>query len=74
MRAEILSYSRSRGAFAGISLSGSTVRPDNDANERIYGKKVAAKAIVLGGAVQPTADAQQLLSVLTNHSPKNLSK
>jgi SH3 domain-containing YSC84-like protein 1 len=74
MRAEILSYSRSRGAFAGISLSGSTVRPDNDANERIYGKKVAAKAIVLGGAVQPTADAQQLLAVLTKHSPKNLSK
>jgi lipid-binding SYLF domain-containing protein len=50
------------------------VRPDNDANERIYGKKVAAKAIVLGGAVQPTADAQQLLAVLTKHSPKNLSK
>jgi lipid-binding SYLF domain-containing protein len=74
MRAEILSYSRSRGAFAGISLSGSTVRPDNDANERIYGKKVAAKAIVLGGAVQPSADAKQLLAVLTKHSPKNLSK
>jgi lipid-binding SYLF domain-containing protein len=50
------------------------VRPDNDANERIYGKKVAAKAIVLGGAVQPSADAKQLLAVLTKHSPKNLSK
>src|SRR5579862_6654930 len=74
MRAEILSYSRSRGAFAGISLSGSTVRPDNDANERIYGKKISAKAIVLGGAVSPTADAKQLLAVLTKHSPKNLSK
>ncbi|HEY4877589.1 MAG TPA: lipid-binding SYLF domain-containing protein [Candidatus Acidoferrales bacterium] len=74
MRAEILSYSRSRGAFAGISLSGSTVRPDNDANERIYGKKISAKAIVLGGAVQPTVDAKQLLAVLTKHSPKNLSK
>src|SRR5580658_8465729 len=74
MRAEILSYSRSRGAFAGISLSGSTVRPDNDANERIYGKKIPAKSIVLGGAVAPTADAQQLLSVLNKHSPKNLSK
>jgi SH3 domain-containing YSC84-like protein 1 len=74
MRAEILSYSRSRGAFAGISLSGSTVRPDNDANERIYGKKISAKSIVLGGAVTPTADAKQLLAVLTKHSPKNLSK
>jgi len=74
MRAEILSYSRSRGAFAGISLSGSTVRPDNDANERIYGKKISAKAIVLEGAVRPTADAQELLAVLTKHSPKNLSK
>jgi SH3 domain-containing YSC84-like protein 1 len=74
MRAEILSYSRSRGIFAGISLSGSTVRPDNDANERIYGKKIPAKAIVLGGAVPPTADAQRLLAVLTKHSPKNLSK
>ena len=74
MRAEILSYSRSRGAFAGISLSGSTVRPDNDANERIYGKKIPAKSIVLGGAVAPTADARQLLSVLNKHSPKNLSK
>lgn len=74
MRAEILSYSRSRGAFAGISLSGSTVRPDNDANERIYGKKIAAKSIVLGGTVAPTADAKELLAVLTKHSPKNLSK
>ncbi|HEY0702908.1 MAG TPA: lipid-binding SYLF domain-containing protein [Candidatus Acidoferrales bacterium] len=74
MRAEILSYSRSRGAFAGISLSGSTVRPDNDANERIYGKKIPAKDIVLRGAVAPTADAKQLLYVLNKHSPKNLSK
>jgi SH3 domain-containing YSC84-like protein 1 len=74
MRAEILSYSRSRGVFAGISLSGSTVRPDNDANERIYGKKIPAKDIVLRAAVPPTADAKQLLYVLNKHSPKNLSK
>jgi lipid-binding SYLF domain-containing protein len=74
MRAEILSYSRSRGAFVGISLSGSTVRPDNDANERIYGKKVPAKSIVLRGAVTPPASAKLLLSVLNEHSPKNLSK
>jgi len=70
LRAQILSYSRSRGVFAGISLSGSTVRPDNDANERIYGKKVPARDIVLAGAVKPTADATELLAVLTKHSPK----
>jgi SH3 domain-containing YSC84-like protein 1 len=43
MRAEILSYSRARGLFAGISLEGSTIRPDNDANKRIYGEKISAK-------------------------------
>src|SRR5271157_3449469 len=51
MRAEILTYSRARGLFAGISLEGSTVRPDNDANERVYGKKVSAKDVVLHNAV-----------------------
>src|SRR5271168_1868061 len=74
MRAEILSYSRSRGAFAGISLSGSTVRPDNDANERIYGKKIPAKDIVLNGTVPAPAAAKLLLFTLNKHSPKNLSK
>lgn len=74
MRAEILSYSRSRGAFAGISLSGSTVRPDNDANERIYGKKIDAKDIVLKNAVVAPVQAKQLLFLLNKHSPKNLSK
>ncbi len=72
LRSQILSYSRARGVFAGISLSGSTVRPDNDANERIYGKKVSAREIVLGGAVKPTADASELLAVLTKHSPKRV--
>jgi lipid-binding SYLF domain-containing protein len=70
MRSQILSYSRSRGVFAGLSLSGSTVRPDNDANERVYGKKISARSIVLGGAVKPTADASELLAVLAKHSPK----
>ena len=74
MRAEMLTYSRARGIFAGISLAGSTVRPDNDANERIYGKKVSARDIVLHGAVRPTADASLLLSTLKAHSPKNMSK
>jgi SH3 domain-containing YSC84-like protein 1 len=73
MRAEILTYSRARGAFIGISLAGSTLRPDNDANERIYGKKIDAKDIVLKGAVPPPPSAKLLLSTLTQHSPKNRS-
>jgi lipid-binding SYLF domain-containing protein len=74
MRAEVLSYSRQRGLFAGISLEGSTLRPDNEANERLYGKKISAKDVALHGAVPPPAAAQELLSVLERHSPKNMSK
>src|SRR5438309_5567162 len=59
MRAEVLSYSRARGLFAGLSLEGSTVRPDNDANERIYGKKVAARNIIFKGAVAGPPSAQK---------------
>src|SRR5499427_9525066 len=46
MRAEMLSYSRSRGVFAGVSLEGSTLRADNDANKRLYGKEIAAEEII----------------------------
>jgi lipid-binding SYLF domain-containing protein len=73
MRAEILTYSRARGLFAGISLAGSTVRPDNDANERLYGKKISAKEIVLRDAVPPPAAAKLLLDTLRAHSPKHAS-
>lgn len=73
MRAEILSYSRSRGLFAGVSLEGSTLRPDNDANKKLYGKELKAKDIVLSGSVRATASAKQLLSVLNSKSPKNKS-
>lgn len=73
MRAEVLSYSRARGLFAGISLAGSTLRPDNSANEKLYGKKVSAKDIVFNGAVQPPASAKLLLGTLDKKSPKNLS-
>jgi SH3 domain-containing YSC84-like protein 1 len=69
MRAEILSYSRARGAFAGISLEGSTLRPDNDANKRLYGKEIKADAIVLNGAVRPPASARLLLRTLNHKSP-----
>jgi lipid-binding SYLF domain-containing protein len=71
MRAEVLTYSRARGLFAGISLEGSTLRPDNDANERIYGKKIDAKEIVLHGAVPIPAAARLLISTLKQHSPKH---
>ncbi len=73
LRAEVLSYSRARGAFAGISLEGSTVRPDDDANERVYGRKLSAQDIVFRGAVSVPAPAQQLVSYLDQKSPKNLS-
>jgi lipid-binding SYLF domain-containing protein len=74
LRADILSYSRARGAFAGVSLDGSTLRPDNDANKSLYGKKIEAKEIVLEGAVQPPASASTLLETLDKASPVNKSK
>jgi SH3 domain-containing YSC84-like protein 1 len=69
MRAEILSYSRARGLFAGISLSGSTLRADNDANKRLYGKDVTAQDIVFEHAVTAPPAASELLSVLDKRSP-----
>ena len=74
MQAEILSYSRSRGLFAGISLEGSTLRPDNRANEKLYGRKLSAKEIVRQGKAGVPASAKELLSVLNTHSPKNRSE
>jgi lipid-binding SYLF domain-containing protein len=74
MRAEVLSYSRNRGLFAGLSLEGSTVRPDNDANERIYGKKVEAESIVFKGAVAVPSAAQKMVAYLNQKSPKNTSE
>lgn len=74
MRAEVLTYSRARGLFAGISLEGSTLRPDNAANELIYGRKLNAKDIVLHGAVPIPHSARLLIATLNQHSPKNLSK
>src|ERR1700730_10079181 len=71
LRAEGLTYSRARGLFAGISLEGSTLRPDNDANEQIYGKKISAQDIVLHGAVPIPPAARLLIQTLSQHSPKN---
>jgi len=73
LRAEVLTYSRARGLFAGISLEGSTLRPDNDGNERIYSKKVEAESIVRKGAVAVPPSAQEMISILNKKSSKNLS-
>jgi len=74
MEAEMLSYSRSRGIFAGVSLSGSNLQSDSSDNESIYNKKVNATQIIRDGAVQPTPEGKQIIDVLAQHSPKNLSK
>ena len=73
LRAEVLSYSRARGLFAGISLEGSTVRPDNDANEQLYHKQVEAESIVFKGAVAVPPSGQKLVAYLNQKSPKNHS-
>jgi lipid-binding SYLF domain-containing protein len=69
MRAEILTYSRSRGLFAGVSLEGSTLRPDDDANEALYGRKIHASEIVRGPAPDPPAAAHALIALLDKASP-----
>ena len=73
MRAEVLSYSRSRGLFAGISLEGSTLRSDGSANRKLYGREVSAKNIVREGEVGVPASGRELIAVLNKESPKNLS-
>lgn len=73
MSAEMLSYSRSRGVFAGVSLEGSTLAPDGGANENLYGKKLTAEEIVQSGKVVAPASAAELLASLEKASPKNLS-
>jgi len=73
LRAEILTYSRARGLFAGVSLEGSTLRPDGEANKRIYGHEVGARDIVRNGKEAVPPSAQKLISLLNQKSPKNLS-
>src|ERR1700688_2619199 len=72
MDAEILSYSRNKGLFAGISLEGSTLRSDGSANEKLYGKKVSARDIIRDGKVKTPACASALVALLNQKSPKNL--
>ena len=70
MRAEMLSYSRSRGVFAGVSLEGTTLRPDNNANRRLYHENVTAPEIALEARVAPPESAQTLISALQDASPQ----
>jgi SH3 domain-containing YSC84-like protein 1 len=74
LRSEVLSYSRSRGLFAGISLEGSTLRPDDDATADVYGRKLTAREIVLGGKVRIPASGRHLVAVLEKNAPRNESK
>jgi len=74
MQAEILTYSRAKGLFAGVSLAGSTLRPDNDANKDLYGKSIEAKEIVMEGAAKSPQCAEALIFTLDKASPVNKSK
>jgi lipid-binding SYLF domain-containing protein len=70
MRSEILSYSRARGAFAGISLEGSTLRPDGGANRALYGRSISAAEIINGSEARTPAAADDLITVLQKASPQ----
>ena len=74
MKAEILSYSRAQGLFAGVSLEGSTMRSDDGANKALYGKELSAKEIVREGKVAPPPSAARLLAILRKASPKHVAK
>jgi SH3 domain-containing YSC84-like protein 1 len=74
MNAEILSYSRNKGLFAGVSLEGSTLRSDGSANQKLYGKELSAKEIIRDGKVGVPACAKDLVSLLNKKSPKNKSE
>lgn len=74
MRAEILSYSRSRGLFAGVSVAGTTLRPDDEASEHVYGHAIKAKDIVRGDHVDVPATGRHLVAVLEKSAPHNESE
>jgi len=73
LRAEILTYSRNRGLFAGVSLEGSSLRQDKGANKKLYGSNVSAQRILREGAVQVPESGRALVNSLNKHSPRNLS-
>lgn len=71
LRADILSYSRARGAFVGVSLEGSTIRPDHGANKKIYGREIPAKQIVLSGTISVPPSARTMISTLDSRTPRH---
>ena len=73
LRADLLSYSRARGAFIGVSLEGSTIRPDNGANRQIYGRELSAREIVLSGRVAIPPAAEAMISTLDSRTPRHRS-
>jgi lipid-binding SYLF domain-containing protein len=73
LRAEILSYSRSRGLFAGVSLEGTSLRPDDNATEQVYGRKLTARTIVTGKGITVPASGRRLVNVLEKNAPRDES-
>jgi lipid-binding SYLF domain-containing protein len=73
MHAEILSYSRARGVFAGVALHGATLREDVDANKALYSQRLTTSEIVRDAIVKPTPDGERLLALLFNYSPKEVN-
>ena len=73
LRAEILSYWRSRGLFAGASVEGTSLRPDDDASREIYGRKLKARDIVTGTKTAVTPIGARLVNVLQKNAPRNES-
>jgi lipid-binding SYLF domain-containing protein len=74
LRSEILSYSRSRGLFAGMSLEGTSLRPDDDASKEVYGRSMTARKIVTGNRISVPASGRHLVDVLEKNAPHNESK
>jgi lipid-binding SYLF domain-containing protein len=74
MRAEILSYSRTRGLFAGISLDGASLRPDNDASQQVYGRRITAHDIVAGKGISVPAAGRRFVDALEKNAPRNESR
>ncbi len=73
MKAEILSYSRSRGVFAGVAIEGGTLRSDGGANQNLYGRDLSARQIVREGAVQTPEAGRKFIDILNHKSPRNMS-
>jgi lipid-binding SYLF domain-containing protein len=74
LRAEILSYSRTRGLFAGVSLDGASLRPDDDASEQVYGRRITARAIITSTGMSVPASGRRFVDALAKSTPRNESK